>query len=501
MSCTRCSSPGTPTPKEDGIGVLEDSRSAITENVQYLLKTFRDHKGRVPDPSLYMNKLEETAQVVETTLVQLPPCEEAIMKLLTFLRNGPHQYGAPMGNGQQPCYGDSPIVDREEPPSVRLTIEQEDWERIDKQASSSIKTMLHELKSPWNEIAQVSKHRLHNFNILELCFENEEKKAAVLNAAEKRNGLQALKSRLQLQSSVTVHQDIYQVKVFDVRFGRKMYREQLMERVSAWSRENEVSIERAHYARNELRLELTSRADAIKLVDQHFIVIDGRKYTDLRPWDRRWDRFQCRWCLRENHSAAWCRQRGTKPNCLWCAGNHPPEHCGSWGIEAMKRCINCGENHCGTDNKCKHPTVVAELDKRRKMQNRGMPWYRNRRVIDQDGFTMVGGRGRGRGRGRGQAATTTTTKKQLDGTARTQAATANSPKQQPIFQFTVPWPTSQHDKRAGTTKSARASRKPGAQPSPPQQQPAVVTRICGNTASTVSHSFMPRVYTVDMLTG
>jgi len=481
MCCTRCSS--------NSIGVLEGSRLAITENIQYLLKTFRDHHGRVPDPSLYMDKLTETAQVVESSLVQLPPCEEAIMKLLTYLHNGPHQHGAPMGNGK-PCYGDSSIVDREEPPSVRLTVEQDDWERIDKQASSSIKAMLHDLKGPWNEIAQISKHRLRNFNILELCFENEEKRTAVLKAAEKPNGIQALKSRLQLQSSVTVHQDIYEVKVFDVRFGRKLHREELLTRVPVWSRENEVSIERAHYAKNELRLELSSRTEAIKLVDQHFIVIDGRKYTDLRPWDRRWDRFQCRWCLKENHSAAWCRQRGTDPNCLWCAENHSPDRCRYWGVEAKKRCINCGENHCGTDNKCHHPTVVAELDKRRKMQVRGMPWYRNRRVTDRDGFTMVGGRGRGRGRGQAQAqvaATSAATTKQPAGTTRTQATTANSPKQQRIYDFTVPGPTPQHDKQVSAAKSARGSRKPGPQPSPSQQQPVVAEKK-GNNASTVSHS-------------
>ncbi|CAE7033043.1 hypothetical protein PTNB85_03944 [Pyrenophora teres f. teres] len=479
MSCNRCSSHDTSTSRADGIGVSQAIKEVITGNIQYLRKTFQDCGGNVPDPSLYLNKLVETVEVVETAFVQVAPCDEVLLQLLEFLRAEFPRHAAPAETGPAaaPCCGRPPIVDREQPPSVRFTVEQDDWEQINKHDNAKIKTMLGELGPPWSEIAQVSKHRLRHFNILEVYFENEEKRKAMLKTAEKANELQALKSRLQLYSDVTVHQDIYEVKVFDVRFGRKMNAQDLKSRLSSWSKENLVTIERAHYANNELRLELTNRDQAIQLVDQQFIVLDGKKYTDVRDWDRRWDRFQCYWCLGENHSAEWCRGRGAKPNCLWCAKTHPSKDCPDWGIASRKNCIYCGKNHCGTDNKCKHPTVVAELEKRGKMQARGTRWYRNRRVTDQEGFTVVGGRRRGQasaaagvGTGAGAGATAkqpaTTEASAMDATAKPQ----DPFRQQTMHQYTVLKPP--HNRRAGTASSPRRSRTPGSEPSTSRQPPA-----------------------------
>ncbi|KAI0583500.1 hypothetical protein TUN199_07033 [Pyrenophora tritici-repentis] len=470
MSCNGCACPDTSTSTADGIGVSKANREAITGNVRYLLKTFHNCSGVLADPSFYLNKLQEIVEVVETAFVRVTPCEEVLLQLRELLSTGFPQPAAHAKNGPAavPRCGGPPIVDRGQPPSIRFTVEQTDWEQVNKHENTQIKTMLGDL----------------------VFFEDEEKRKAVLNATEKANGIQALKSRLHLHSDVTVHQDIYEVKVFDVRFGHKMKANDLKSRVAAWSKdssssphpvtkENQVTIQRAHYANNELRLELTDMDQAIQLVDQQFIVLDGKKYTDLRDWDRRWDRFQCYWCLGENHSAEWCRGRGAKPYCLWYAESHPSKECPVWDIVVKKNCIYCGENHCGTDNKCKHPTVVAELEKRGKMQARGTRWYRRRQVTDDEGFTFPLGRSSRRSVRRGKASAAAG----AGATASTEAATAQAQamdatgksadpplRQQTIFAYTVPKPP--NNKQAGTATSPRRPRTPASQPSTSRQPPA-----------------------------
>ncbi|EDU43027.1 predicted protein [Pyrenophora tritici-repentis Pt-1C-BFP] len=374
MSCNGCACPDTSTSTADGIGVSKANREAITGNVRYLLKTFHNCSGVLADPSFYLNKLQEIVEVVETAFVRVTPCEEVLLQLRELLSTGFPQPAAHAKNGPAavPRCGGPPIVDRGQPPSIRFTVEQTDWEQVNKHENTQIKTMLGDLGPPWSEVVQ-----------------------------------------------------------------------------------------------------------AIQLVDQQFIVLDGKKYTDLRDWDRRWDRFQCYWCLGENHSAEWCRGRGAKPYCLWYAESHPSKECPVWDIVVKKNCIYCGENHCGTDNKCKHPTVVAELEKRGKMQARGTRWYRRRQVTDDEGFTFPLGRSSRRSVRRGKASAAAG----AGATASTEAATAQAQamdatgksadpplRQQTIFAYTVPKPP--NNKQAGTATSPRRPRTPASQPSTSRQPPA-----------------------------
>jgi hypothetical protein len=292
-----------------------------------------------------------------------------------------------------------PLVDHEQPPSVRIVIEDDDWQGFNKHPAAT-KKQLHELGAPWNEIARVAHHELGRLNILEVFFEDEAKKNALLKETYNTKGFTALKNRFHLKQPVTIHQDIYEIKVFDVRLGReRLSRTEIQGKIPGWSRINEVTFERAIYSRNTLKLELTNKIEAIQLLQRGYIVLDSKKYTKLEAWDRRWDRFQCHWCLKDaNHTAESCRNRGTKPSCLWCAEEHQgrPSDCPVWGIVASKKCIHCKKNHCGTDTSCQDLNVVAELKKREAKRSRGVYWYRKRQHMDPNGWITVESHGRGK---------------------------------------------------------------------------------------------------------
>ncbi|KAG9194132.1 hypothetical protein G6011_04167 [Alternaria panax] len=261
----------------------------------------------------------------------------------------------------------SPVNQRESAPSIRIRVGHEDYDFMEKR-HLKLKETFNSLGKDWQKVTRVVKYQLSNSDIVELFLEDEAKRDQLLH---------------QLR------------RVHNVRFKNKTDRQGLRAKIPQWSQDNEVTIERAHHSKNALTLELTNCNEARSLVANGMFLDYGTKYSEVEAWDRRWDRYQCYWCLDEGHSAKWCQQQATRtPRCWWCAEEHQFSECPDKFVEAKKKCIKCRGRHCGTDDKCEDPTVIAELAKRANRRKRGVKWYRDHQVVDADNYITVPAKGR-----------------------------------------------------------------------------------------------------------
>ena len=302
-------------------------REAVTRNLESLVSACENNATTAADPSQMLIKLRETQEEWQAFQTPLPSCHDAVLELLGHFRSQLDREDAP----KPIVTGPTPLAD-DDPHSVRIIIHDEDWVGLER-APTKAKKQLQDIKGAWSEVASVAHWEHGSSKILEVFFEDEAKKEALVKSTSQPLGFTSLTTRLGLKQSVKLHQDVYEIKVFGVRLGyRKGGKIDLQGKLPHWSNMNEVTFRRATYYGNSVRLELNDKNQAFKLLDQGHVILDDKKYTNIKAWDRRWDRFQCHWCQKDaNHTSAECQAAGTPRVCPWCSDAHGPDTCPVYG--------------------------------------------------------------------------------------------------------------------------------------------------------------------------
>ncbi|KAF1849324.1 uncharacterized protein K460DRAFT_89048 [Cucurbitaria berberidis CBS 394.84] len=370
-----------PAPNEGSFRASARQTETIMANLDQL-ETVLEDPSRQYDRSAVFGLLHAVREECTACMRPLPTCQEALLEIREMFR-------IISSNNKVDAANTDNVPDdvRERPPSVRITVHHDDWEYVNSKRSSDLQQHLHNLGPPWTDIVAVTKHPLKNINVLECFVGNEKQKEELSAVAGKTNGLHPFKNIFDLRHNPNLQKDIYEVAVLNVRFERKMSQAELDDKLYSWCHENNTSFDRVSYRQRSLRLYFTDIEKARALVNHGYFII-GAKMHKVAAWHRNFDRFQCYNCMKDGHSLKKCIEQYKKPVvCSWCAGPHHFNQCARDPRE--KKCANCSQAHCATDDRCADPEVVKDRKKRTARRGKGVYWMRNAPRVEPDGFVRV----------------------------------------------------------------------------------------------------------------